>query len=358
VKTILILEDDSNILSNLTELLEAEGYTTYTGTDGSDGIALLKDMKPDLIICDIMMPRMNGHEFYKLIRKDYDTRFIPFIFLTAKTDLSSIREGLNLGVDDYVTKPFSSEDLLTTIETRLKKQKEFNAQLESFVKNVDMYIPHELRTPLVSIIGYSQLILSELDTMEKKEVKDMTEKILWSAQRLHERIEKFISYAEMNLYKDVVSGEELYKPGEINGEFINGVIASHYSMAERIKDYQITVEPALLEIPENHIRKILRELLENAAKYSKPGSDILVNGGVEENNYVISILDSGIGISKEEMNNVGVFQQFSREEHSQQGNGIGLALAKRIALHYKGTLNIESEKGKFTKVIIKLPCKA
>jgi signal transduction histidine kinase len=355
VKTILILEDDSNILSNLTELLEAEGYKTFTGTDGSDGIALLKNMKPDLIICDIMMPRMNGHEFYKLIRKDYETRFIPFIFLTAKTDLTSIREGLNLGVDDYVTKPFSSEDLLSTIETRLKKQKEFNSQLESFVKNVDMYIPHELRTPLVSIIGYSQLMLSELDSIEKKEVKDMTEKILWSAQRLHERIEKFISYAEMNLYKEVVSREELHKSCEINGEYIHGIISSHYYIADRVQDYKINIQPALLNINENHLKKVLRELLENSAKYSKPGSAIKVEGIAENENYLISILDLGIGISADEMNNIGVFQQFSREEHSQQGNGIGLALVKRIVQHYNGTFKLESEKGKFTKAIINLP---
>lgn len=357
MKSILILEDDANILNNLTELLEAEGYKIHSGSDGTDGVALLKKIKPDLIICDIMMPKMNGHEFYKFVKNDYQTRFIPFIFLTAQTDLVSIREGLSLGADDYITKPFSSADLLQTVEVRLKKQREFSDQLNSLVKNIDMYMPHELRTPLVAIIGYSQLVIADADSMEKSDIKEMTEKILWSAHRLHERIEKFLSFAELNLYNPHFTENENSDVIIITPDYISEIISSHYVLAERNHDFDMNIENASLLISDNHFKKMVKEILENAARYSQVNSKIYINGSVKGKEYILCIKDNGIGIEKKNIENIGTFQQFSREEHSQQGNGLGLAIAKRILQLYNGKLDIESVKEEYTSITITLPVK-
>lgn len=120
---ILILEDDENVRVPLIDLLEAENYTVVSASDGKQGVELARKEKPDLIVSDIMMPELDGHGVFETLQKDPITAVIPFIFLTAKTDPSDIREGLGLGADDYITKPFEHEDLLDSIQTRLGKYK-------------------------------------------------------------------------------------------------------------------------------------------------------------------------------------------------------------------------------------------
>lgn len=121
MKNILILEDDENVRVPLEDLLSAEGFNVLTAPDGKQGLAIAKKEDPDLIVSDIMMPEMNGHEVFEALQADPLTAIIPFIFLTAKTDPSDIREGLGLGADDYITKPFEPEDLVQSIRTRLEK---------------------------------------------------------------------------------------------------------------------------------------------------------------------------------------------------------------------------------------------
>ena len=123
---ILILEDDENVRLPLIDLLEAENYTVLAAPDGKQGLELARKEKPDLIVSDIMMPELDGHAVFEALQKDPITAVIPFIFLTAKTDPSDIREGLGLGADDYLTKPFEQEDLLDSIQTRLNKYKKIS----------------------------------------------------------------------------------------------------------------------------------------------------------------------------------------------------------------------------------------
>lgn len=119
--TILIIEDNLEIRENTEELLELADYTVYTAENGKKGVALAKDIIPDLIICDIMMPELDGYGVLKLLSKSEKTAHIPFIFLTAKADKEDFRKGMNLGADDYLTKPFDESDLIDAIEVRLKK---------------------------------------------------------------------------------------------------------------------------------------------------------------------------------------------------------------------------------------------
>jgi two-component system, sensor histidine kinase and response regulator len=352
---ILVLEDNSTILQNLTELLEEEDFKVYPGANGIAGIALLKQNKPDLILCDITMPDMNGIEFYQYVKDDYNTKFIPFIFLTAKTDLFSIRAGLNLGADDYITKPFTAGDLLKAVETRLRKSNDYNAQFGSLIKNISMYIPHELRTPLVSIMGYSQLIISDIDVMEKNEIKKTVERIAWSAHRLHSRIEKFIAYSDLELIESETKAGQSNVITDITDTLVTNIVLGHYFLNERAHLIKTQIEPAKLNIPQILIMYMLKELLENAVKYSPDDSEVIVQGKKGTDEYCFAITDYGIGMEKEEIDNIGVFRQFSREDHSQEGNGLGLAICKKVVQLNNGKMSVESEKNKSTTVKISFP---
>ena len=120
---ILIIEDDMAYKDNIKTLLEEEGYNVASAGNGLDGIDIAKNEHIDLVICDIMLPDIDGYEVLKELRKREKTKLIPFIFLTAKASMSDLRSGMNLGADDYLTKPFRSDELLTAITTRLTKSK-------------------------------------------------------------------------------------------------------------------------------------------------------------------------------------------------------------------------------------------
>lgn len=121
---ILVIEDDTHIRNNVVEILELNGYQPKAAADGEDALTMLNSYLPDLIISDILMPNLTGLELKERLETSNTFKKIPFIFLSAKADLQDIREGMNLGADDYLTKPFKLADLLKTIKIRLSKQQD------------------------------------------------------------------------------------------------------------------------------------------------------------------------------------------------------------------------------------------
>lgn len=121
VKSILIIDDNNDIRENIAEILDLAGYKTFTAENGKRGIEIAVAQKPSVIICDIMMPELDGYGVLHLVRKNPDMQNIPFIFLTAKTERSDFRKGMEMGADDYITKPFEDIELLNAVEIRLKK---------------------------------------------------------------------------------------------------------------------------------------------------------------------------------------------------------------------------------------------
>lgn len=121
MKTVLVIEDDAILKENIAELLELANFKVITASNGKIGVYEAKKHLPDIIICDIMMPELNGYGVLQILSKDKTTKRIPFIFLTAKTEHKDIRKGMNLGADDYITKPFDESELFSAIESRLAK---------------------------------------------------------------------------------------------------------------------------------------------------------------------------------------------------------------------------------------------
>ena len=118
---ILLIEDNLEVRENTQEILELASYEVLTAENGKIGVEMAKEIVPDLIICDIMMPELDGYGVLELLSKNKATKQIPFIFLSAKTERSDVRKGMNLGADDYITKPFTEDDLISAIESRMAK---------------------------------------------------------------------------------------------------------------------------------------------------------------------------------------------------------------------------------------------
>jgi CRP-like cAMP-binding protein/FixJ family two-component response regulator len=123
MKSILVIDDNTDIRENTAEILDLAGYKTLTAENGKKGVDLALKERPDLIVCDIMMPELDGYGVLHLIRKNPEMESVPFIFLTAKTERTDLRKGMEMGADDYITKPFDDIELLNAIDIRLKKAK-------------------------------------------------------------------------------------------------------------------------------------------------------------------------------------------------------------------------------------------
>ena len=140
MKKILLIEDNPDVRENTSEILTLAGYDVKTAPNGKVGVELAQKEKPDLIVCDIMMPELDGYGVLHILNKKEETASIPFIFLTAKTEKTDIRKGMNLGADDYLTKPFDDTDLLNAIEARLRKSAMQQALYESTAAGLDQFM--------------------------------------------------------------------------------------------------------------------------------------------------------------------------------------------------------------------------
>lgn len=150
MKSILVIDDNADIRDNTAEILDLAGYKTFTAENGKKGVEVALKEKPDVIVCDIMMPELDGYGVLHLVRRNPDIQHIPFIFLTAKTERSDFRKGMGLGADDYITKPFEDIELLNAIEVRLKKSGILDHLYSPSQQGISQFIKDVKNTGLLS----------------------------------------------------------------------------------------------------------------------------------------------------------------------------------------------------------------
>jgi len=158
-KKILIIEDEQGIRDNIRILLESEKFDVISASNGNEGITKTRNYKPDLIICDIMMPDINGYEVLNVLSREKDTSLIPFIFLTAKVEHSDLRKGMELGADDYIFKPFDTDELLHAIRARLNKYEAIRTKIEENASHHKKYTP--IDKILFHVRDYSVMVTIE-----------------------------------------------------------------------------------------------------------------------------------------------------------------------------------------------------
>ena len=165
-RTILVIDDNTDIRENTAEILELAGYKTVTAENGKKGVEAAVKEKPSLIVCDIMMPELDGYGVLHLLRKNPDTQNTPFIFLTAKTERSDFRKGMEMGADDYVTKPFEDIELLNAIEIRLKKADVLDQKYAASPQGLNQFIKDAKNVGLINELAGQY----DVDHYSKKQV--------------------------------------------------------------------------------------------------------------------------------------------------------------------------------------------
>jgi signal transduction histidine kinase len=361
MKKILVIEDEPSVRENLLELLDAEDFEVCGAGDGQSGVELAKAEIPNLIICDVMMPELDGYGVLKALRQNPVLATIPFIFLTAKADKMDLRRGMELGADDYVTKPFTRVELLGAIAARFEKQAAFEEQsqkkLDELRSSITLSLPHELRTPLNGILGFSQILIDEFDSLERQEIREMAETIHKSAARLYRLIQNFMLYAELELITTSPDRIKALRSSRISSaaSLIERVIIPQAKRVGREADLQLDLQDSSVQIAKARLEKLVEELIDNAFKYSTPGTPVRVVSAPVEKTFTLSVTDYGRGMTADQIAEVGAYRQFDRKLYEQQGSGLGLIITKRLAQLLGGDFTIESTPNKQTTVRVVLP---
>lgn len=359
---ILVIEDDINVRQNILELLVCEGFSIVEANNGRLGVQLAQEEIPDLILCDVMMPELDGYGVLKALRQQPETAIIPLIFLTARSDKTDFRQGMQMGADDYIVKPFTREELLSAITCRLEKnttiKNDSQRKLDNLRNSIALSLPHEMRTPLNGILGFSQILIEESDNLDSQTVKEMAEFIYLSGERLFELIQKFLMYAELEIIKtDPEQIEILQSQTAIFPNLaIMEIISDKAKKAEREADLQLEFSPCQVNISTAKIAKIVEELIDNAFKFSPKGSPVQFKGQIVNGQLILSFIDYGRGITAAQIADLGAYQQFERKLYEQQGSGLGLMIAKSIAEIHGGKFEIKSKPQERTVVEVTLPC--
>jgi signal transduction histidine kinase len=361
VTKILTIEDEPDVREIILDILEAEGYEVAGAADGNAGVRLAEAFQPDLILCDVMMPELDGYGVLAALRQSPITATTPFVFLTARTTKGDVRQGMHLGADDYLTKPFTRDELLGAVAARLQRQsatqKQSQEQLDALRYSIAFSLPHELRTPLNGIVATSQFMLEELEDLDPEETREMLTDIHNSGQRLFRLIQNFLLYADLELAAR--DPQRLHELRQLQVESPAAVVETTarrqvQDWAGRSADLSVQTVDAIVGISESALQKMVIELVDNACKFSQPGQPIAVFTAIQGDRYQLVVKDSGRGMTSDQIKSVGAYQQFDRKLHEQQGSGLGLTLAQRLCTLYGGTLTITSEPEGGTTVLVDL----
>lgn len=364
-KKILVIEDTDTVRNNIATILELEGYTVVQAANGEEGIEKAFTERPDLIICDILMPKKDGLEVLETIRKTEELKTIPFVFLTARAERSDIRSGMSKGADDYLTKPFEVDELLTTVQRQLEKsasiQQDITQKIEELKTSLSYSLPHEFRTALNGIIGYAEILLqstSSGETLSQNELLEIGTTIKQSALRLYRISENFLLYTQLRFIMQDSEEQARLRRNRTNepAEVLEETALSIASQYNRTNDLLLQIEKELpIAISYQNWQKILYELIDNAFKFSDAGTFVEIFATVENDLYTVYIRDKGIGMEEEQIKNLASYRQFNRNIYEQQGVGLGLAIAQLLVAIHNGTLTITSYAGSGTTVIIQIP---
>jgi two-component system, sensor histidine kinase and response regulator len=358
---ILLIEDTIALRQETAEILRFEGHDVTTAEHGGIGIARAEECPPDLVISDLMMPEVDGYETLAAFRANPKLATIPFVCLTARSERQSMRRAMELGADDFLSKPFSASELMAAVDAGLAKQararSDADGKLADLRARITLSLPHEMRTPLTAILGYSELMQDPITAGQPAEVQAMADRIRLSALRLSRLTENFLLLAQLELVaRDPHELARLGLQGRADTRAVwQSVMATRIVDTGRSADVRAEIEPAEVGLTGDCCAKIVAEIVDNAIKFSAPGSPVEVTVTAAEEWVVVTVSDHGRGMSEADSDRIGAYMQFERRLYEQQGLGVGLAIARRLTELGGGAMHIRSEVGVGTTVRIELP---
>jgi signal transduction histidine kinase len=365
---ILVIDDEPTQRLLSRQALEQRGYRVEEAESGEAGLALARQLKPELILLDVMMPGMDGFEVCRQIRTDADLGRTPVVIVTALEDLESIEIGFRAGATDFIAKPIVWPLLGYRLQFALRAAEmeselvlaRDEAERASTAKSVLLAnMGHELRTPLNAIIGFSEYLRDKnIADGGDDQTGEFLEDICFSGKRLLSTINNILEMANLE------AGQIQLDESTIDlGNLLGRVLEKHRPAADKkciALNIRIPDGEVLFTGDYDVLRRAVGHIVSNAIKFTSTGGVTISLGDRRSDVLEIVIADTGVGMTPAEVQSI--IEPFGQADNSlsreQQGSGLGVPLAKALIKLHNGELDIESEPGTGTTVSILLPAGA
>ena len=350
---ILAIDDDPSVLGLIPRLLAVDGHEVRTADGGDAGVQLAREWRPDLILCDIVMPDPNGFEVLAALRRDPATNAIPLIFLTGVADPTQLRAGRALGADDYLLKPFTRDELSQAVEARLTRaafvRREASRRLQELEASLAGSLPQGFLDPLSALVALSGFLREQGAAAPPELVCEIANGIFEGSRRLHERIEKLLLYADLERLAQANRTSTALEERRTDqaAALVTRVAEEVASRHDRRTDLALDVEEAMAAIDAGHLETLTRELTDNALRYSPAGTPVAVSCRGDGDGWVrLSVTDRGPGLA--------IAPEAEDSGPVRMAPGFGLPIARRICSLYGAELGVESRPGAGATVSVTL----
>lgn len=354
--TVLLVEDNLTLIENIAFELEMMDYKVLQATNGETALDILRkaDELPDIVVSDIAMPDMDGYQLLEAVRANHDWELIPFIFLTAFDSPNAKRIGKDLGVDDYLVKPFAPEDLVAAMENKIKRTRQIGdhaaRELDKTRRELLTMISHELRTPLTAIFGSSELLKSSLVSVPDSMTQDLLVLLQSGVRRMNRLVNRILYMVQIESGFIKSELEDQHDIVDLN-QVIEGVLK--YYIDESPVPVQFEFEPyaqALsIATSEQFLAVIIDELVDNAVRFSSPHQKISISTlRTDDECGQMIIKDTASGIDMTTLTELQTYLEHGKP--LPQHIGLGYQLVYGTASAMGASVVLESELGTGTTV--------
>ncbi|MGF1673496.1 MAG: sensor histidine kinase [Rivularia sp. (in: cyanobacteria)] len=360
VDRILAVDDILDNLHLVQAILESEGYEVKLVVNGETALEEIQRLPPSLILLDVMMPGIDGYEVTRRIRNNPENDYIPILLVTAFDD-ASVVEGLDAGADDFIRKPFDTDELLARVRSLLRlkhsidAQKEMARQREDFVSR----LTHDLRTPLVAADRMLNLFLQETFCKISPEMKKAIATMIRSNYNLLEMVNTLLEVSRFEAGKKSLNFESC------NLLFIVEEVVQELSPLAQERDLTIEFQNNLQQAEDASVingdclelRRVVSNLIGNAIKFTDEGGvKVRLSKSISDTGQSwvkLEVEDTGYGIAQEDQKSI--FERFRQGRNKRSGSGLGLHLSNRIIETHRGEIQVFSQLGKGSLFTVLLP---
>jgi len=336
---VALIEDDDEMRDVIGHALSTE-YRVRTALDGEEGLRLVKEIRPDAVLSDVMMPKLDGYQLCKELRKLEELKQVPVLLLTARGDVEHAMEGFEAGADDYITKPFHPRELLARVgvQVRMRRMLSELAHRERLVALgvLAASMAHQIRSPLTSISAGLPLLERRLGDALEGRNRELLHSIMGSGERIEQQIADLLSLSRVD--QETMSR---FRPAEGVASSVRLLRARSRSGVTIDLDLQ---DSALLQGKPADIGHVFLNLIDNAVRAAEPSGRVRVRTFDADGRFVFEVGDSGHGIPPDKQDTV--FSLFFTTRAEGEGTGLGLSIARQVVLQHGGSIQIgQSELG-------------
>jgi len=354
---ILIIEDDATLRGQLARILQFEGFEPLEAADGKSGVAMSLQSPPDLVVCDIMMPELDGFGVLQALREHPATTMVPFIFVTALAAIRDRRHGMEEGADDYITKPYDPDALVRSVRRRLERRsrqiEEGRLRAEEVSLAAAAALPSEITDTLEHITTLTNLLALK-HAAQDPQIAATHESVARASARLRRMLRRLHLYAQLpQLYAHRFDLVRTGTPASA-AAVLERVALEVCRTWKREEDLELKPDPARLPMREEYLVVLIEELVDNACKFSAPGSPVEVTGQARREFWSLTVHSRGTGMSPGQIAQIAAFKQFWQGNKRPRGLGLGLALAQGIARLHGCEFAVDSDSEE-TEVNILVP---